>query len=53
MSRVAESLRNYLKQLRETTVRRLVARVYLEDGKPNKFWMAFAKRKFMGLELTA
>jgi len=46
-----DALRAYLKQAREETGTRLVPRCYTEDDKPNKFWMAFAKRKFMNKEL--
>jgi actin related protein 2/3 complex subunit 3 len=46
----AESLRLYFRQLREGLVPRLVERLYLEDGSPNRHWMAYAKRKFMGKE---
>jgi len=49
----AERLRAYLKQLREEAVARLVDRLYNEDGTPNKFWMAFSKKKFMGLTLRS
>jgi hypothetical protein len=30
---------------------RLVGKCFLEDGTPNKFWMAFSRRKFMNKEL--
>jgi actin related protein 2/3 complex subunit 3 len=47
----ADALRAYLKQAREETGARLVLKCYTEDDKPNKFWMAFSKRKFMNKEL--
>jgi actin related protein 2/3 complex subunit 3 len=40
-----------LKQAREELGRRLVGRVYGEDGAPSKFWMVFAKRRFMNKQL--
>ncbi len=43
----AELCRSYLKQVREETGRRLVAKVYGEDGSPSKFWLVFAKKRFM------
>lgn len=46
-----ELLRNYLKQVREEVGTRLIPLCYTADGKHNKFWMAFAKRKFMNKEL--
>lgn len=51
----AESLRGYLRQLREATVPRLVARVYADAAGgaagPSKHWLMFAARRFMGREL--
>jgi len=41
-----ELCRSYLKQVREEMGRRLVTKVYIEDG-PSKFWLVFAKKKFM------
>ncbi|CAE7468268.1 ARPC3 [Symbiodinium sp. KB8] len=46
-----DTLRLYLKQLRTALSKRLAPKLYLEDGSPNKFWMAFSKRKFMNKEL--
>ena len=48
----AEQLRLYLSQVRQELAMRLHSRLY-EDGSglPNKFWMSFAKRKFMGKNL--
>jgi hypothetical protein len=46
-----DALRAYLKQAREETGARLVPKCYTEDDKPNKFWLAFARRKFMNKEL--
>ena len=50
--RRADSLRAYLKQAREETGARLVTRCYTAEGTPNKFWMAFSRRKFMNKELV-
>ena len=48
----AESLRGYLSQVRQELALRLHARLYADGtGVPNKFWMSFAKRKFMGKAL--
>ena len=46
-SQEGELCRSYLKQVREELGRRLVTKVYGEDGQPSKFWIVFAKRKFM------
>ena len=47
----AATLRDYLRQLRETLVPRLLDRVYTgPDGGPNKHWLAFARRKFLNKE---
>ncbi|XP_037441105.1 actin-related protein 2/3 complex subunit 3-like [Triticum dicoccoides] len=45
----AELLRNYLKQIREETSGRLLNCAYRSNGTPNKWWLAFAKRKFMNV----
>ncbi|KAG6553857.1 hypothetical protein Mapa_004774 [Marchantia paleacea] len=47
----AELFRSYLKQAREETSGRLIERVYRPNGRPNKWWLAFAKRKFMNIML--
>jgi actin related protein 2/3 complex, subunit 3 len=52
----AETLRQYLMQLRQELASRLLARVF-EDGnggqadRPSKWWLSFSKRKFMGKSL--
>lgn len=48
----AETLKQYLGQVRQELAIRLLARIY-EDGaeKPSKWWLSFAKRKFMGKSL--
>ncbi|CAL9160292.1 unnamed protein product [Musa hybrid cultivar] len=45
----AELFRNYLKQIREETSGRLLNCAYRPNGTPNKWWLAFAKRKFMNI----
>ena len=51
-----DELRKYLTQLRHEVGSRLVDRVYdaklSSDGKPSKWWVAFARRKFLKVELT-
>eukprot|EP00285_Hemiselmis_virescens_P014481 CAMPEP_0173392036 /NCGR_PEP_ID=MMETSP1356-20130122/18723_1 /TAXON_ID=77927 ORGANISM="Hemiselmis virescens, Strain PCC157" /NCGR_SAMPLE_ID=MMETSP1356 /ASSEMBLY_ACC=CAM_ASM_000847 /LENGTH=173 /DNA_ID=CAMNT_0014349747 /DNA_START=111 /DNA_END=629 /DNA_ORIENTATION=+ len=42
-----EELKAYMKQLREETGQRVCKVGFTPEGKPNKFWTAFAKRKFM------
>ncbi|KAL2929785.1 Actin-related protein 2/3 complex subunit 3 [Bienertia sinuspersici] len=41
--------RNYLKQIREETSGRLLGVAYRPNGTPNKWWLAFAKRKFVNV----
>jgi len=41
--------RQYFRQLREELCDRLLDIAYLTDGKPNKWWMQFSKRKFMNI----
>eukprot|EP00295_Goniomonas_pacifica_P045432 CAMPEP_0175919036 /NCGR_PEP_ID=MMETSP0108-20121206/12189_1 /TAXON_ID=195067 ORGANISM="Goniomonas pacifica, Strain CCMP1869" /NCGR_SAMPLE_ID=MMETSP0108 /ASSEMBLY_ACC=CAM_ASM_000204 /LENGTH=176 /DNA_ID=CAMNT_0017241675 /DNA_START=87 /DNA_END=617 /DNA_ORIENTATION=+ len=48
----ADTFRTYFKQVREETGRRLAARCYPDPAaKASKFWLAFAKRKFMNKSL--
>ena len=49
----AELLRQYLLQVRQETGLRLVERVFDESGKPLKWWLCFARRKFMDISLSA
>ncbi len=46
----AETLRQYMSQVRQELATRLLAKGYPEggDGKPSKWWLSFSKRKFMG-----
>lgn len=47
----AETIRGFLKQLREAIASRLVDQVFA-NGEKSKWWMFFAKRKFMNKELV-
>lgn len=48
----ATFLRQYLAQFRQELASRLLDRLYSEDDtKPNKFWMAFSRKKFMNKSL--
>ncbi|PWY88069.1 ARP2/3 complex subunit Arc18 [Aspergillus sclerotioniger CBS 115572] len=44
----AETLRSYLSQVRQEIAIRLHARLYPGGVGPSKWWLSFAKRKFMG-----
>jgi len=45
----ADTLRALMKQLREALVPRLLDRLFSgPEGAPNKHWMAFSKRAFLG-----
>jgi len=48
----SDQVRNYLKHVREELGLRLLDQVYGADGAPNKFWMAFSKKKFMNIPVT-
>ncbi|XP_011498036.1 PREDICTED: actin-related protein 2/3 complex subunit 3 [Ceratosolen solmsi marchali] len=48
----ADSMRQYLLQLRQETGLRLIEKVYGSDGKPSKWWLCFAKKKFMDKSLS-
>ncbi|MCJ1237055.1 subunit of the Arp2/3 complex [Varicellaria rhodocarpa] len=47
----AESLRQYLSQVRQELAIRLLQRVYAGGNTPSKWWLSFTKRKFMGKSL--
>ncbi|KAJ5088973.1 Actin-related protein [Penicillium argentinense] len=47
----AESLRQYISQVRQEIAVRLHARLYPGGEGPSKFWLSFTKRKFMGKSL--
>ena len=44
----ADFLKQYLTQCRTECAARLTERIFNEDGTPNKWWMAYSKKKFMG-----
>lgn len=49
-----ELMRQYILQLRHETGNRMCEKVFnTEDGKPNKWWTCFAKKKFMEKTLSA
>ncbi|CAH0713869.1 unnamed protein product, partial [Brenthis ino] len=49
----ADLMRQYLQQLRHETGTRVCEKVFAtEDGKPSKWWLCFAKRKFMDKSLS-
>ena len=48
----AEFMRAYLTQLRQEVGLRVVDKVFGEDGKPSKWWLCFAKKKFMDKSLS-
>ncbi|XP_066598035.1 actin-related protein 2/3 complex subunit 3-like [Prorops nasuta] len=48
----ADLMRQYLQQIRQETAVRLVEKVYGKDKKPSKWWLCFAKRKFMDKSLS-
>lgn len=45
-----QAARGYLKQLRQETLVRFLPLLY-PDGRPNKWWLQFARRRFMNLSL--
>ncbi len=47
----ADEFKAYFKQLREETGQRVLAVAFTPEGTPNKFWVAFSKRKFMNTAL--
>ena len=44
----ADFLKQYFQQLRQELTARLCERIFDEDGTPNKWWMAYSKKNFMG-----
>ncbi|KAJ5795336.1 hypothetical protein N7457_001935 [Penicillium paradoxum] len=47
----AETLRQFIAQVRQEIALRLHARLYAGGEEPSKFWLSFTKRKFMGKSL--
>ncbi|XP_077298859.1 actin-related protein 2/3 complex subunit 3-like [Arctopsyche grandis] len=49
----SDTMRQYFQQLRQETGVRVCEKVFAtEDGKPSKWWLCFAKRKFMDKSLS-
>ncbi|XP_066145057.1 actin-related protein 2/3 complex subunit 3-like [Euwallacea fornicatus] len=47
-----EFMRAYLTQLRQEVGMRVCDKVFVESGKPSKWWLCFAKKKFMDKSLS-
>lgn len=45
-------MRQYLQQIRQEASQRLIKKVYEVGGKPSKWWLCFAKKKFMDKSLS-
>lgn len=51
---ITDMMRQYLQQLRQETGNRVCEKVFTtDDGKPSKWWICFAKKKFMEKSLGA
>nr|XP_023014652.1 actin-related protein 2/3 complex subunit 3 [Leptinotarsa decemlineata] len=48
-----ELMRTYLTQVRQEVGSRVCEKVFGDDGKPSKWWLCFAKKKFMDKSLSA
>ncbi|OQR70530.1 actin-related protein 2/3 complex subunit 3-like [Tropilaelaps mercedesae] len=48
----ADTLRQFLLQLRHECGLRLIEKVFDAEGKPSKWWLCFARRKFMDKSLS-
>ncbi|CAG9861418.1 unnamed protein product [Phyllotreta striolata] len=48
----ADLFKNYLVQLRQEIGLRVCGKVFGEDDKPSKWWLCFAKKKFMDKSLS-
>jgi actin related protein 2/3 complex subunit 3 len=48
---ISDTLRQYLIQCRQEIGSRLVQLVYKDPNKPDKWWMCWAKKKFLNLSL--
>jgi len=48
----AETMKAYLLQIRQECGNRLVDKVFDNEGKPSKWWLCFARRKFMDKSLS-
>ncbi|KAI9671174.1 MAG: subunit of the Arp2/3 complex [Caeruleum heppii] len=47
----AETLRQYMSQVRQELAMRLLERIYEGGNTPSKWWLSFTKRRFMGKSL--
>ena len=47
----ADTCRSFLSQFRQELGCRLLEKVYVTPGEPDKWWMCFQKRKFLNMEL--
>lgn len=47
-----ELLKMYLTQVRQEVGMRVCEKVFGDDGKPSKWWLCFAKKKFMDKSLS-
>ena len=47
----SDTFKAYFKQARTELSERVLETFYATDGSQSKWWMCFAKRKFMGKEL--
>lgn len=48
----SDLMRQYLQQIRQETGIRVCDKVFGDDGKPSKWWLCFAKKKFMEKSLS-
>lgn len=49
----SDLMRQYLQQVRQEVGARICEKVFsTEDGKPSKWWLCFAKKRFMDKSLT-
>ncbi|RUS89752.1 hypothetical protein EGW08_002455 [Elysia chlorotica] len=48
-----DTMRQYCQQLRQETGIRMLDKVFDQNDKPSKWWLCFAKRKFMDKSLSA
>lgn len=48
----ADTMRQYVQQIRQETGVRVCELAFGEDGKPSKWWLCFAKKKFMDKSLS-
>mmetsp|Transcript_19707 Transcript_19707/g.41201 ORF Transcript_19707/g.41201 Transcript_19707/m.41201 type:complete len:175 (+) Transcript_19707:101-625(+) len=49
----SDTFKAYFKQARQEVGERILDKIYDDEGKKNKWWFCFSKRKFMGKELRS